>query len=61
MNPFEKILLGILSAAPSTIPVFVHSPQGIAIVNASEILLAAILAQFHNPAPPAPPANPPAA
>ena len=46
MNAFEKIILGILSAAPTTIPIFVHSQQGLVIANASENLLANILAQF---------------
>lgn len=46
MNPFEKILLGLLSAAPAIGTVFVHSESGIAIFNASEALVAGIAAQF---------------
>jgi hypothetical protein len=46
MNNFEKLLLGLLAAVPSTVPVFIHSPHGIAIANASEILLASVLQQF---------------
>ncbi len=46
MNAFEKILLGLLQAAPVAGPVFVHSGQGVAIFNASEALVAGILAQF---------------
>ena len=60
MNAFEKILLGIVAEAPATIPIFVHSSQGLVIANASENLLGSILAQFApKPAPPAP--APPAA
>lgn len=51
MNNFERILLGILASAPSTVPIFVHSTQGIMIANAGEILLANILAQFANQTP----------
>jgi hypothetical protein len=54
MNNFEKLLLGLLAAVPSTVPVFIHSPHGIAIANASEILLASVLQQFATPATPAP-------
>lgn len=50
MNAFEKIILGLLAAAPSTLPVFVHSTQGLVIANASETLLASILEQFQKPA-----------
>jgi hypothetical protein len=55
MNPFEKILLGLLTAVPTVAPVFVHTGQGILILNASETLLAGILAQFAAPVVPAPP------
>jgi hypothetical protein len=50
MLTFEKILLGILSAAPAAAPIFIHSERGIAIFNASEALVAGIAAQF-APAP----------
>jgi hypothetical protein len=46
MNAFEKIIMGILAVAPAEIPIFVHSPGAIAIVNASEILIGSILQQF---------------
>lgn len=46
MNAFEKLLLGFLQVAPSIVPIFVHSNQGILIANASEITLASVLAQF---------------
>lgn len=46
MNAFEKIALALLQAAPSTVSIFVHSDKGIAILNASEILLGGILSQF---------------
>ena len=53
MNAFEKILLGLLSAAPATAPVFIHSDKGYAIFNASEAVLAGVLAQFAPKTPPA--------
>jgi len=40
MTLFEKILLGLLSGAPSTATIFVHSPKGLLVLNASEDLLA---------------------
>jgi hypothetical protein len=46
MTNLEKILLGILAGAATTAPIFVHSPQGLLVLNASENLLAGILAQF---------------
>lgn len=46
MNFFEKLLLGLLSAAPAVGPVFVHSERGVAIFNASEALVAGIASQF---------------
>lgn len=46
MNAFEKFLLGLLSAAPAVGPVFIHSPQGSMIFNASEALIAGVAAQF---------------
>ena len=60
MNSFEKVLLGIIAATPATVPVFVHSQQGLAVANASEILVASILAQFQSSTPaPAPAAAAP--
>jgi hypothetical protein len=46
MSVFEKLILGLLTAATAEAPIFIHTPQGIAVFNASEILLASILAQF---------------
>ena len=43
---FEKVVLGILAAAPSVIPVFVHSQHGIVVANAGETLLANVLQQL---------------
>lgn len=59
MNSLEKILLGILSAAPAAAPIFIHSANGMAIFNVSETLFASILAEFAPK--PAAPAAPPAA
>lgn len=46
MNAFEKILLGLISVAPAVTPIFVHSAQGLLVLNASETVLAGVLAQF---------------
>lgn len=46
LSDLEKVLLGTIAAAPAALPVFVHSNTGIAVFNASETLLASILAQF---------------
>lgn len=54
MNFFERLILGLLSAAPAVVPIFVHSPHGIVVANASEALLAGVLQQFAPTAPPAP-------
>lgn len=48
LTDLEKVAIGVVAAAPSTAPVFVHSDRGIAIFNASEALFASILAQFAN-------------
>lgn len=57
MSTLEKIFLGLLAAAPAIAPVFIHSPQGLLVLNASETLLAGVLSEFA----PKPPAAPPAA
>lgn len=49
MNFFEKLILGLVSAAPAAVPIFVHSPHGLVIANASEALLAGVLQQFAPP------------
>lgn len=46
MNTFEKILLDILKGGEIAAPIFIHSPGGIALLNASEEGLAALLAHF---------------
>ena len=52
MNAFENIVVGLLQAAEVEAPLFIKSPQGTLILNASEVLLASILARF-APAQPA--------
>jgi hypothetical protein len=46
MNAFENIAIGLLEAAELEAPLFIKSPQGMLILNASEILLSSILARF---------------
>ena len=46
LSTLEKILLGLLAAAPITVPIFIHSTQGLMIFNASEILVASVLQEF---------------
>jgi hypothetical protein len=53
MNAFESLIFGLLQGAEAEAPLFVKSPQGTLILNASEILLNSILARF-APAAPAP-------
>jgi hypothetical protein len=60
MNAFENIAIGLLQAAEIEAPLFIKSPQGTLILNASEVLLASILARF-APAQPAVAAPAPAA
>jgi len=57
MNAFENIAIGLLQAAEIEAPLFIKSPQGTLILNASEVLLASILSRF-VPAQPAVPAAP---
>jgi hypothetical protein len=57
MNAFENIVVGLLQAAEVEAPLFIKSTQGTLILNASEVLLASILARF-SPAQPAAPAAP---
>jgi hypothetical protein len=57
MNAFENIAIGLLQAGEVEAPLFITSPQGTLILNASEVLLASILARF-APAQPAVPAAP---
>lgn len=46
MNAFEKVLLGLLQGGEIAAPLFVHSAHGTLILNASEGVLAGVLAQF---------------
>jgi hypothetical protein len=46
MNAFEKIMLALLATATAEAPVFIHSQQGMLVLNAGETLLANILAAF---------------
>jgi hypothetical protein len=46
MNAFENIAIGLLQATEIEAPLFIKSPQGTLILNASEVLLASILARF---------------
>jgi len=55
MNAFENIAIGLLQAAEIEAPLFIKSSQGTLILNASEVLLASILARFApTPAPTTP-------
>lgn len=46
LTVFEKILLGVLAAAPTTVPILIHSQHGLLLANAGENLLASVLQQF---------------
>ena len=58
MNAFENVVLGLLQGIEIDAPLFIKSPQGNLILNASETLLASVLARFAPPAP-APVQTPP--
>lgn len=60
MNAFENVVLGLLQGAEIDAPLFIKSPHGSLILNASENLLATVLARFAQPAAPAPTTAPPA-
>lgn len=53
MNAFETFLLDFFKAAvataPSILPIFVHSPNGIAVLNASEEFAGALTQQLAQP------------
>jgi hypothetical protein len=55
MNAFENIVVALLQGVETDAPLFIKSAQGNLILNASEILLASILARFA----PAPASAPP--
>jgi len=61
MNAFENFVIGLLEAAEAEAPLFVKSTGGTLILNASEILLASILARFTTASPGVPAAAVPAA
>jgi hypothetical protein len=46
MNAFENIVIGLLEGVEIDAPLFIKSSQGNLILNASEALLASILARF---------------
>jgi len=48
MNAFETIALAFLATAAEDAPLFVHSAQGMLILNASENLLANIIAALNK-------------
>ncbi len=58
MNAFENVVVGLLQGVEVDAPLFIKSPQGSLILNASEALLASVLARF-VPAAPAPAPTPP--
>jgi hypothetical protein len=60
MNAFENIAIGLLQAAEVEAPLFIKSPQGTLILNASEVLLSSILARFVSAQPIVPVAPAPA-
>ena len=46
MNAFENIAVGLLQAAETEAPLFIRSSHGTLILNASEVVLASVLARF---------------
>lgn len=66
-NFFENLFVTLLAAAESVVPIFVHSKQGVLVLNATEPIFNAALAQITTNAqaastpPPAAPAAPAAA
>jgi hypothetical protein len=56
MNTWEKNLLAfLLSATENLVPIFVHSKNGVAVVNASEPLVTSLVQSLAAPAAPAAP------
>jgi hypothetical protein len=50
MNSWEKILLAfLLQAAENLVPIFVHSKNGIALVNASDPLVSGLVVALSTP------------
>jgi hypothetical protein len=58
MNAFENVVIGLLEGVEIDAPLFIKSPQGSLILNASEALLVSVLARF-APSAPAPVPTPP--
>lgn len=58
-NFIEKLALAFLAGGEQVAPIFVHSPHGLLIFNASEEFVAAAIAALNKPAvEPPPPAAP---
>lgn len=53
MSTFEKVLLGLIAASSIEAPLFIKSGQSMAIFNASEEALLALLAALSAPKTPA--------
>jgi hypothetical protein len=51
LSVFESIGVALVETAAEDAPIFVHSPQGVLILNASENLLTNILQQFQAKTP----------
>lgn len=51
MNFFEKFVLAMLAAAEAEVPLFVHSAQGVVVLNASENIVNGLVASLATPAP----------
>ena len=49
MNFWEKLSIGLIAAAEQTAPIFIHSKQGMVILNASEVLLGNVLGAIQKP------------
>ena len=54
MNFLEKLMLALLATGGTLAPVFVHSTQGVLILNASEALVGELATLYGNPKPSAP-------
>jgi hypothetical protein len=58
VNTFEKIFFAFLLTAAKDAPIFVHSNQGMLILNAGEDFVGNLLAAFQKPAAAPAPATP---
>lgn len=50
MNFIEKLMLALLAQAEAEVPVFVHSAQGIVVLNATEPIVNGLVASLATPA-----------